>query len=79
VWQRGILALCSYKFVNVFPLNQDDLSFGGDRVSFEDEDDINEIQPKTDYTPPEFVSMFFTNEGVLTPSGVSELFLRSSK
>ena len=32
-----------------------------------------------DYTPPELVDMFFTNEGVLTPPGVGELFLKALK
>lgn len=70
--------LTSYKFVNVFPLNQDDLNLPCE-FSFSDANDLRQAIPNCDYTPPGFVTMFFTNEGVLTPSGVSELFLRSAK
>jgi translation initiation factor 2B subunit (eIF-2B alpha/beta/delta family) len=54
------------------------LDFTLDYTSFTDDDDYHQVLPKTDYTPPEFVTMFFTNEGVLTAPGVSELFLKSN-
>ncbi|KAJ3311110.1 Translation initiation factor [Boothiomyces sp. JEL0838] len=73
----------SYKFVDVFPLNQDDLEFASLAPSyFTDEEDNGKClisNPIVDYTPPNLVTMFFTNEGILTPSGVSELMLKSDK
>ena len=67
--------------MDVFPLNQDDLPFAQKNiVYFEDDDDNGNCwpsNPAVDYTPPEFISMIFTNEGVLTPASVSELILRS--
>ncbi|KAJ3274094.1 Translation initiation factor [Terramyces sp. JEL0728] len=73
----------SYKFVDVFPLNQDDLEFASLSPSyFTDEEDHGKClisNPIVDYTPPNLVTMFFTNEGILTPSGVSELMLKSDK
>jgi translation initiation factor 2B subunit (eIF-2B alpha/beta/delta family) len=52
-------------------LNQNDL--GLDELVF----DGKMNQESRDYTPPEFVTMFFSNEGLLTPSGVAELFLKA--
>ena len=49
-------------------------------VYFEDEDDSGKVfpsNPAVDFTPPEYIAMLFTNEGVLTPASVSELILRS--
>ncbi|KAJ3023618.1 Translation initiation factor [Thoreauomyces humboldtii] len=63
-----------YKFVRWFPLNQDDLP-GEDRpdyFKYTDSADISPRNPHIDYTPPEYISLLFTNVGVLTPSGVSE-------
>ncbi|KAJ3162286.1 translation initiation factor eIF-2B subunit alpha [Geranomyces michiganensis] len=37
-----------------------------------DGDKISPRNPNIDYTPPEYISLLFTNNGVLTPSGVSE-------
>ncbi|KAI8903376.1 hypothetical protein EDD86DRAFT_196007 [Gorgonomyces haynaldii] len=64
----------SYKFVQLFPLNQDDLPFSAD-MFFSNEEDNGECKisnPLLDYTPPEFITLLFTDVGVLTPSGVAE-------
>jgi translation initiation factor eIF-2B subunit alpha len=63
----------SYKFTDIYPLSQDDL--GLKELDF----DGKMITESRDYTPPEFVSMIFSNEGPLTPSGVAELFLKMAK
>ncbi|KAJ2998250.1 Translation initiation factor [Globomyces sp. JEL0801] len=69
----------SYKFIDVFPLNQDDLDLEkNSSVYFTNEEDGGKCKisnPSVDYTPPELVTFLFTNEGVLAPSGVSELLL----
>ncbi|KAJ3105687.1 Translation initiation factor [Phlyctochytrium planicorne] len=52
----------SYKFVREFPLTQRDLL-----QAFENTD---ESEANVDYTPPQLVSSFITNLGVLTPSAV---------
>jgi translation initiation factor 2B subunit (eIF-2B alpha/beta/delta family) len=57
--------------MDIFPLNQSDLEF--DELVF----DGTMNSETRDYTPPEYVKMIFSNEGVLTPSGVTELFLKS--
>ncbi|KAI8929022.1 hypothetical protein BC831DRAFT_423045 [Entophlyctis helioformis] len=64
----------SYKFVQLFPLNQDDLPITSS-MYFKDEDDNGEIKMSNttiDFTPPAYISLIFTNVGVLTPSGVAE-------
>lgn len=32
--------------------------------------------PALDYTPPEYISLLFTNAGILTPSGVSDELIK---
>eukprot|EP00842_Homolaphlyctis_polyrhiza_P003287 jgi/Hompol1/395/HPOL_001326-RA len=64
----------SYKFTHFFPLNQSDLEVDTE-MHFNDQDDAGKIRtndPTVDYTPPTFISLYFTNIGVLTPSGVAE-------
>ncbi|KAJ3304088.1 Translation initiation factor, partial [Kappamyces sp. JEL0829] len=82
VAKKPVYCVCeSYKFVDVFPLNQNDLDFSSKTQEyFDDEQDHGDCllsNPEVDYTPPEYISMLFTNEGVLTPPSVSELMLRS--
>lgn len=35
------------------------------------------FNPPSDLTPPEYISLLFTDEGVLTPAAVSELLMRA--
>ena len=71
----------SLKFLRVFPLDQSDVmslnNFGLD----EDEDSKNEKERDdyskvkhgyVDYTPPEFITLLFTDIGIFTPSAVSD-------
>jgi translation initiation factor eIF-2B subunit alpha len=72
----------SFKFVRVYPLNQYDLPSNFSvsvttglleepvRASAEDPN------PFVDYTPPAFISLLFTDIGVLTPSGVSDELIK---
>ncbi|KAI8917174.1 translation initiation factor eIF-2B subunit alpha-like protein [Powellomyces hirtus] len=62
-----------YKFVRLFPLNQNDLPIPlPSYFANPDGDTIIPRNPTIDYTPPEYISLLFTNVGVLTPMGVSE-------
>ena len=53
----------------------DDLEFENAKGVF-DRNDV--VLPTIDYTPPELITLFFTNEGIMTPIAVSELFLKST-
>lgn len=73
----------SYKFVRVFPLNQDDLPstascnllLGADGET-QELARLREGHPTVDYTPPKYITLLFTDIGVLTPSGVSDELIK---
>ncbi|EFJ19798.1 hypothetical protein SELMODRAFT_177636 [Selaginella moellendorffii] len=54
----------SFKFARLYPLDQQDLS-----ISTGQEESSN---PARDYTPPHYLTLLFTDLGVLTPSAVSD-------
>ncbi|KAI1379421.1 nagb/rpia/CoA transferase-like protein [Hypoxylon crocopeplum] len=63
-----------HKFGKTFPVDQFDLGFKQDMINFHasktQEDGKDAIQPivdPVDYTPPEFITSFFSDNGVLTP------------
>ena len=76
----------SFKFVRMFPLNQYDLptqkpsslklspaTAGG----FEATDSkLVHSHASVDYTPPQYITLLFTDLGVLTPSGVSDELIK---
>lgn len=77
----------SYKFVRCFPLDQYDLPssmsgnclFGGSEIRAqtpEDQELIMPEHPSLDYTPPHFISLLFTDCGILTPSAVSDELIK---
>ncbi len=72
----------SHKFVRFFPLNQLDLPsyFSGNLLFTECRDNCNELlepnHPSVDYTPPAYITLLFTDLGVLTPSGVSDELIK---
>jgi len=82
----------SFKFVRLFPLNQYDLpTHTVDTLAFPDpsnipvdpsksgDDGMNAYErsnPVVDYTPPSYISLLFTNLGVFTPSGVSDVLIK---
>lgn len=67
----------SYKFVRSFPLNQYDIPYNSTQVlEFSDTTDVNENMPLVDYTPPIYISLLFTDLGVMTPAGVSDELIR---
>lgn len=79
----------SYKFVRCFPLDQYDLSStmsanclftnNDSLVPGQPEEDrklISENHPSLDYTPPNYISLLFTDCGILTPSAVSDELIK---
>lgn len=64
----------SYKFARLFPLSQRDLPM--ERKQFPVgpllPESVKIDNPSRDYTPPGFVSLLFTDLGVLTPAAVSD-------
>ena len=81
----------SYKFVRCFPLDQYDLPstmsgnclFGNnrdfllqDKLDAENKDLLMENHPSLDYTPPNYISLLFTDCGILTPSAVSDELIK---
>ncbi|XP_068750438.1 translation initiation factor eIF2B subunit alpha-like [Montipora capricornis] len=63
----------SFKFVRLYPLNQEDVpnSFKYSEVS-----SCNGNHPVVDYTPPSYITLLFTDLGVLTPSAVSDELIK---
>ncbi|KAJ2697640.1 translation initiation factor eIF-2B subunit alpha [Coemansia sp. IMI 203386] len=75
----------SFKFVRLYPLSQYDLpTFRSDLLSFKDKADIkvdwqaelSRSNPMLDYTPPDLITLMFTDLGVMTPSGVSDELIK---
>mmetsp|Transcript_26990 Transcript_26990/g.65513 ORF Transcript_26990/g.65513 Transcript_26990/m.65513 type:complete len:343 (-) Transcript_26990:48-1076(-) len=81
----------SYKFARLYPLNQRDLPNMGsvplrsyDTTTSEEKDSqeivlpdkVNVKNPPCDYTPAKFITLLFTDLGVLTPSAVSDELIR---
>ena len=52
----------SYKFARLFPLTQQDIPPA--------------VRACCDYTPPEFITLLFTDLGILTPSAVSDELIK---
>lgn len=63
----------SFKFVRLYPLNQDDLP---NDEKYEDSSSNPNDHPKIDYTPPQYITLLFTDLGVLTPSAVSDELIK---
>eukprot|EP00003_Mantamonas_plastica_P002476 TRINITY_DN1187_c0_g1_i6.p1 TRINITY_DN1187_c0_g1~~TRINITY_DN1187_c0_g1_i6.p1 ORF type:complete len:170 (+),score=50.04 TRINITY_DN1187_c0_g1_i6:121-630(+) len=77
----------SFKFARLFPLNQRDLpetNLNQDKIAECSSDDIKDRMPLNvdthnpiyDYTPPEYITLLFTDLGVLTPSAVSDELIK---
>lgn len=81
----------SYKFVRLFPLNQYDLpstsksnlNFVHERIkgsapsaASDPSDEVTVVAQSVDYTPPEYITLLFTDLGVLTPSAVSDELIK---
>eukprot|EP00884_Botryococcus_braunii_P016301 jgi/Botrbrau1/3354/Bobra.0048s0048.1 len=64
----------SYKFARLYPLNQRDLPIERKPVDFGPlmPSSARIESPSRDYTPPKYISLLFTDLGVLTPAAVSD-------
>ncbi|KAH3876703.1 translation initiation factor eIF-2B subunit alpha-like isoform X2 [Dreissena polymorpha] len=68
----------SFKFVRLFPLNQRDLpnQFKYKASTLQSGCDLDKEHPLVDYTPPSYITLLFTDLGVLTPSAVSDELIK---
>lgn len=75
----------SFKFMRFYPLNQRDLTtLKSEENKFnyckecapQDIKNIKVINPSNDYTPPNYITLLFTELGVLTPSAVSDELIK---
>ncbi|KAJ2797017.1 translation initiation factor eIF-2B subunit alpha [Coemansia helicoidea] len=74
----------SFKFVRLYPLSQYDLpTHRSDLLAFKKrpaeidwQAELPRSNPMLDYTPPEFITLMFTDLGVMTPSGVSDELIK---
>lgn len=68
----------SLKFSRLYPLNQRDLpndyKFSKDALAKEKE--LTEAHPLVDYTSPAYITLLFTDIGILTPSAVSDELIK---
>lgn len=68
----------SFKFSRLYPLNQRDLPNSykylqrGNGIN----DNFDKVHPLVDYTPPLFITLIFTDLGILTPSAVSDELIK---
>jgi translation initiation factor eIF-2B subunit alpha len=74
---HGVPVYCaaeSYKFARLFPLSQRDLPRETKQFPVGPllPESVRIDNPSRDYTPPAFVSLLFTDLGVLTPAAVSD-------
>lgn len=77
------VAVESYKFARLFPLHQKDLPIGGRPLGAANTDDNNKLDKSIqvldsaiDFTPAKYITLLFTDLGVLTPSAVSDELIR---
>jgi translation initiation factor eIF-2B subunit alpha len=71
----------SYKFARLFPLKQKDLPIRRDNIASALPDQsldksIRVMNPTVDFTPAKYITLLFTDLGVLTPSAVSDELIR---
>ncbi|XP_035690493.1 translation initiation factor eIF-2B subunit alpha-like [Branchiostoma floridae] len=68
----------SFKFVRLYPLNQQDLpdDFKYRYSTLSSNTDLGKEHPSVDYTPPSLITLLFTDLGILTPSAVSDELIK---
>ncbi|NXV45464.1 EI2BA factor, partial [Uria aalge] len=68
----------SFKFVRLFPLNQQDVpdKFKYKADTLKTSPNLTEEHPWIDYTSPSLITLLFTDLGVLTPSAVSDELIK---
>ncbi|XP_075147357.1 eukaryotic translation initiation factor 2B subunit alpha [Haematobia irritans] len=65
----------SFKFTRLYPLNQRDLP-DEYKYSRKHLSDVSKVDPLVDYTPPAYITLLFTDLGILTPSAVSDELIK---
>ena len=63
----------SFKFLREYPLKQKDIP---NKFKYKSNDDDDDHHPMTDYTPPSYITLLFTDLGILTPSAVSDELIK---
>ncbi|XP_060523720.1 translation initiation factor eIF-2B subunit alpha isoform X2 [Cylas formicarius] len=68
----------SFKFSRLFPLNQQDLPVEYKYLSKtrQEFNNLKTAHPLVDYTPPFYITLLFTDIGILTPSAVSDELIK---
>ncbi|KAG4067846.1 hypothetical protein HA402_010532 [Bradysia odoriphaga] len=66
----------SFKFTRLYPLNQCDLPNDYKYNKKQLAGDLQQVHPLVDYTPPAFITLLFTDLGILTPSAVSDELIK---
>ncbi|KAK4813189.1 hypothetical protein QYF61_014020 [Mycteria americana] len=68
----------SFKFVRLFPLNQQDVpdKFKYKADTLKTSQNLTQEHPWIDYTSPSLITLLFTDLGVLTPSAVSDELIK---
>ncbi|XP_028026177.1 translation initiation factor eIF-2B subunit alpha isoform X1 [Bombyx mandarina] len=68
----------SFKFSRIYPLNQMDLpkEFKYLSNTLKSGKDLSKQHPLVDYTPPSYITLLFTDLGILTPSAVSDELIK---
>lgn len=62
----------SLKFIKEYPLSQGDVL----KMLGMKEGELEIDKAEVDYTPPEFISLLFTDIGIFTPAAVSDELLQ---
>lgn len=67
----------SFKFSRIYPLNQRDLPNEFKYLSSTiNNGNLSKQHPLVDYTPPAYITLLFTDLGILTPSAVSDELIK---
>ncbi|KAG6441773.1 translation initiation factor eIF-2B subunit alpha [Manduca sexta] len=68
----------SFKFARIYPLNQQDVpkEFKYLSSTLKSGKDLSKEHPLVDYTPPAYITLLFTDLGILTPSAVSDELIK---
>ena len=67
----------SFKFSRIYPLNQRDLPNEFKYLSsILNNGNLSKQHPLVDYTPPAYITLLFTDLGILTPSAVSDELIK---
>ncbi|CAG9864122.1 unnamed protein product [Phyllotreta striolata] len=67
----------SFKFTRLFPLGQQDLPEEYKYTSdVRMNNNLTKMHPLVDYTPPSYITLLFTDLGILTPSAVSDELIK---